>query len=104
MSNREKILDDLARFAGGTVEFITNAKDQASDSVKSRIDELAHSLDLVPREDFEHLEAMVIKLREEQESLKKEIKSLKATNPKKKTASKTKSKTPKSKTAKKKKT
>tara|TARA_B100001989_G_C24548775_1_gene472762 strand:- start:2812 stop:3075 length:264 start_codon:yes stop_codon:yes gene_type:complete len=84
MSNREKILDDLARFAGGTVEIISGAKGQARESFKSRIDDLAQTLDLVPREDFERLEAMVITLREEQEELKKEIKALKA----KKTTSK----------------
>ncbi|MDH5722365.1 MAG: accessory factor UbiK family protein [Alphaproteobacteria bacterium] len=76
MSNREKILDDLARFAGGTIEIISGAKNQARESAKSRIDELAQRLDLVPREDFEHLEATVIKLREEQEALKKEVKAL----------------------------
>ena len=90
MTNREKILDDLARFAGGTIEVISGAKNQAREGAKSRIDELAQSLDLVPREDFEHLEEMVIKLREEQEALKEEIKALSGAKRVSKTASKAK--------------
>ena len=45
-------------------------------------------MDLVPREDFERLEAMVIKLREEQEELKKQFPQKKKATAKKKAAPK----------------
>ncbi len=77
MSKREKILDDLASVAGGAVGAITDAKRSVSDVVKSQVQAMAQDMDLVPREEFEKLELMVTKLREEQEAMKKEIEALK---------------------------
>lgn len=76
MSTKEKILDDLARLAGGTVGILNDAGKQMQDGFKARIDEWAQNMDLVPREDFERLEVMLKQSREEQESLKERIQKL----------------------------
>ena len=76
MSSREKIIDDVARVAGGAVGMISDVSKEARDVVRSKIDTMAQDLDLVPREDFEKLEAMVAKLIEENEDLKKRIAKL----------------------------
>ncbi len=78
MSKREKILDDLAGVAGGAVGIVSNAKQSIGDAVKTHVSSVAHDMDLVPREEFERLELMVVQLREEQEQLKQEIDALKA--------------------------
>ena len=76
MSRREKIIDEVARAAGGAVGLISSAHQETIDIIKSKIDAKIHDLDLVTREDFELLEGMVIKLREEQDLLKKRIETL----------------------------
>lgn len=83
MSRREKIIDDLARTAGETAGLVAGIANQAKSSIRSRIDELAHNMDLVPRADFERIESMLIKSRKEQEELKQRIAALESIiNPK----------------------
>lgn len=76
MSKRERILDDIARLAGGTVGLISDTGKQAAETARARIDDWAMRMDLVPREDFERLEAMLEKARQEQDSLVKRIEAL----------------------------
>ncbi len=73
---KEKILDDVARVAGGTVSVLSGFSHQAKEDIRTRIEEIADRLDLVPREDFERLEAMLGKAREEQQDLTKRIEAL----------------------------
>jgi len=73
---REKILDDVARMAGGTVSVLSGMHGQAREDLKTRIEEIADRLDLVPRTDFERLELMLIEARQEQEEMKKRIAAL----------------------------
>jgi BMFP domain-containing protein YqiC len=72
---REKILDDAARLAGGAMGIVGSLRAQIKAEIKSRIDEMALKLDLVPRAEFERLEAMLQKLRMEQEEIKKNLKT-----------------------------
>lgn len=83
-----RIFDDIARLAGGAVNIASGMQQQIRDEIKARVEEMASRMDLVPREDFETLEAMVKKLRLEQEELKKRIETLESTNKPKKTAPK----------------
>jgi BMFP domain-containing protein YqiC len=76
MSAREKIADDIARAAGGAIGLISGAAKQANAALRSRVDDMAQNMNLVPREDFEKLELMLIQSREEQESLKKRVEAL----------------------------
>jgi BMFP domain-containing protein YqiC len=76
MFAKEKLLDDIAKVAGGTVSAVTGLHRQIKDEVRARVDETAQRLDLVPREEFEKLEAMLVKAREEQDSLIKRVTEL----------------------------
>lgn len=73
----EKILDDAARIAGGAVGVVSDLSKQAGEAVRAKVDTIAHEMDLVPRDDFERLEAVVEALRAECEALKKDVQSLK---------------------------
>ncbi len=76
MKPKEKVLDDIARMAGGAVTIMSGLTKQARDEIRARADELATRLDLVPREDFDRLEAMLAEARKEQISLRKRIEAL----------------------------
>lgn len=83
MQTREKILDDIARVAGGTVGAISSLQRQIREDVKARVEEMAHRLDLVPREDFERLEARIHKMHGEIENLRNRVVALEKENWKK---------------------
>lgn len=76
MNPDSKILDDIARVAGGAVNVVSGLRQQIRDEVRTRFEELAARMDLVPREDFEQVEDMVKKLRLEQEELIKRMDAL----------------------------
>jgi len=76
MSKKEKILDDMARMAGGAIGTIGNLRGQMKEEVRLRIDEMAMRMDLVPREDFERVEDMLKQARIEQEELRARIEKL----------------------------
>lgn len=78
MQPREKILDDVARVAGGAVSAFSSLSRQVKEEVRARLDELAQRLDLVPREDFERVELMMFKAREEQNRLTERVAALEA--------------------------
>ena len=85
-----QILDDLAKMAGGTMSFVSSARDQVKQEIRSKIDEVAESMDLVPREDFERLEAMLQQARLKQEELEKRLSALEDANKKPKKTAKSK--------------
>jgi BMFP domain-containing protein YqiC len=66
MLAKEKVFDDIARVAGGTIGVFSGLSQQVKQEIRARADELALRFDLVPREDFERLEAMLREAREEQ--------------------------------------
>lgn len=70
MQNKDKFLDDLARMAGGTMSVLSGVTKQVQQEIRLRVDEMATKMDLVPREDFERVEALVVKQREELNALK----------------------------------
>ena len=78
-----RIFDDLARMAGGAVNIVSGLQQQVREEIRSRVDEMLTRMDLVPREDFERLEAMVAQLRLRQEELEKQL-GTKKTSPVKK--------------------
>jgi BMFP domain-containing protein YqiC len=73
-----RIFDDLSRLAGGAMNVFSGIREQILNDVKARFDEMASRMDLVPREDFDRLEAQVKKLREEVAILKSEKPAAKA--------------------------
>ncbi len=74
-----KIFDDLSRVAGGALNVFSAFREQILGDIKARVDEAASRMELVPREDFERLEARVNMLQKKLDEL---------TGAKKKTAAK----------------
>lgn len=64
-----KIFDDLSRVAGGAMHLFSGVREQILNDVKARFDEMANRMDLVPREDFDRLEAQVKELQKKLEAL-----------------------------------
>ncbi|MCB1562067.1 MAG: accessory factor UbiK family protein [Alphaproteobacteria bacterium] len=59
MQGKDKILDDIARVAGGAVGVFSGLNHSIREDIRGRIDETALRLDLVPRAEFERLELML---------------------------------------------
>jgi len=76
MKNRDKVLDDIARVAGGTVSVFSGITQSIREEIKTRVDEMSTRLDLVPREDFEKLETMLAEARKAQQAQEKRIAAL----------------------------
>lgn len=81
-----KIFDDLSRVAGGAMNVFSGFREQILNDIKARVEEVAARMDLVPREDFERLEAQVKALQKKIDGDKPAPK--KAAPAKKKTAAK----------------
>ena len=73
MKTKEKVFDDIARIAGGTVSVISGMGHNIHEDVKSRVEEMADRMDLVPREDLTRVEMRVEALEKELQELKKSI-------------------------------
>ena len=60
-----RIFDDLSRVAGGAMNVFSGLREQILNDIKARFDEMAARMDLVPREDFDRLEAQVKELQKQ---------------------------------------
>lgn len=76
MQTKDKVLDDIARLAGGTVGIVSSLGQNVKAEIKSRVEEIVDRLDLVPRADLERVEALLQKTKIEQEDLIKRIEAL----------------------------
>ncbi len=56
---KDKIFDDLARMAGGSITLLSGLGEQLKNDIDARIKNFADKMDFVPREDFERLEDVV---------------------------------------------
>ena len=63
MADRPRLLDDLAGVAGGAVSALVGLRDEAEAMMRARVDETLRRLDLVRREEFDAVAAMVAKAR-----------------------------------------
>jgi len=72
-----KILDDIARVAGGAVNILSGLQQQIREEIKARLEEMADRMDLVPREDMARAEARIASLEKRVAALES-AKSLKA--------------------------
>ena len=68
-----KILDDIARVAGGAVNIVSGLHQQIRDDIRSRMEETASSMNLVAREDFDHACAVMTDMMSRVEALEKEV-------------------------------
>jgi BMFP domain-containing protein YqiC len=78
MRSKERLLDDIARLAGGAVGSLGQIGGQIKGDLRSRVDDLALRMDLVPREEFERLEAMFSESRIQQAEMIARIEKLEA--------------------------
>lgn len=76
MQTRSRILDDIARLTNGAAGVASGMRDEVETLVQQRIERVLENLDLVRREEFEAIEAVAIRAREEQEALEKRVAAL----------------------------
>ena len=78
MADRPRLLDDLAGVAGGAISALAGLRDEAEAMVRARVDETLRRLDLVRREEFDAVAAMVAKARDAQEAAEARLAALEA--------------------------
>lgn len=76
MQTRSRILDDIARLTNGAAGVASGMRDEIEALVQQRLERVLENLDLVRREEFEAIEAVAIRAREEQEALEKRVAAL----------------------------
>lgn len=59
MNKPKELLGDIAQLAGGAADLLGSAGQQFRDDIKTRVEEVADRMDLVPREDLERVEALL---------------------------------------------
>ncbi|MFN0042469.1 MAG: accessory factor UbiK family protein [Alphaproteobacteria bacterium] len=69
MQTQNRILDDMARLASGTLGVFAGLRAEIDALVKQQMQRLLGDMDLVTREEFEAVKAMAAKAREEQDVL-----------------------------------
>lgn len=79
----EKLWDDLAGVAGGLAALASGCAQSGREAFRQRRARFAEKLDAVPREDFERLEEMTRKARENQEDIERRLQALETRNQKK---------------------
>lgn len=73
-----KILDDLARVAGGAIGALSNLREEAEAQLRQQFERVLSRMDVVSREEHEAVRAMAAKAREEQEVLSDRVTALEA--------------------------
>lgn len=76
-----RFLDDIARVAGGAVNIVSGLQQQLREDLRCRVDDLADKADLVPREDLERAEAMILNLRQRVDSLEARLVKIEGKKP-----------------------
>ncbi len=76
VQTRNRILDDIARLTNGAAGVASGLRDEVEALVQQRMERVLANLDLVRREEFEAVEAVAIRAREEQEALEKRVAAL----------------------------
>ena len=78
MQTRNRVLDDLAKVAGGAVSTMAGIKGEVDALVRQQLERLVAQMDAVPRDEFEAVKAVASKARAEQEKLEKRLTRLEA--------------------------
>ncbi len=76
MQMENRLFDDLARVASGALNTLGGIKDEIETRIRERLERLANEMDLVTREEFDAVRAMVAKARAEQERLEARVAEL----------------------------
>lgn len=78
MQTQSRLLDDLARVAGGALSMLAGIKGEIEALLRQQAERLLGDMELVNREEFEAVKAMAAKARAEQEALLARIRKLEA--------------------------
>ena len=78
MQTRNRVLDDLAKVAGGAVSTLAGIKGEVDALVRQQLERLMVQMDAVPRDEFEAVKAVASKARTEQEKLERRLTRLEA--------------------------
>ena len=78
MQSENRLLEDLARLAGGAFSSFTTLKDEAEARVHEKLENILGRMDLVKRDEFDAVKAMAIKARTENAALGEHILRAKA--------------------------
>jgi hypothetical protein len=73
MQTNNRLLDDLARLAGGAMGAAAGLRAELEGLMRQQFERLIAGLDLVRREEFDAVQAMAAKARSEQEALEKRV-------------------------------
>ncbi len=78
MQTDNRLLDDLARMAGGALNALTGLKTEVEGLVRQQLEHFTANLRLVTQEEFEAVQALAAKARDEQETLSARLNNLEA--------------------------
>ena len=78
MQTQNRLLDDLARVATGTLGVAAGMRGEIEARLREQFEKILARMDVVPREEFEVVKAMAAKAREEQEILAERLAGIEA--------------------------
>lgn len=78
MQTTNRLLDDLARVAGGAAGVVAGVKDEIEARVRQHLERVLDGMELVSRDEFEAARAMAAEARAENERLEKRLAALEA--------------------------
>ena len=70
MQTRNRLFDDIAKVANSAAGTFTGMKDEVEQMIRHRVENFIGGMNLINREEFDVVQAMIAKSREEQENLK----------------------------------
>jgi BMFP domain-containing protein YqiC len=76
MQNRNRIFDDAARVAGGTIGTLAGIRREIETLVRHQFERLLSGMDLVTRDEFDAVKEMAANARAEQERLEERLRAL----------------------------
>ena len=78
MQTRNRMLDDMARVASGALGVASSMRGEVEARLRAQFDRLLGEMDLVTREEFDAVQAVAARAREEQEALQERVMALEA--------------------------
>ena len=78
MQTRNRLLDDIAKVANSAAGTSSGVKEEIENLIRHRVESLMADMNMVNRDEFNAVKAMVAKSRSEQERLEEKVKQLEA--------------------------
>lgn len=78
MQPESRILDDLARVAGGALGALAGVRGEIEAQLRQQFERVLAQMDVVSREEFDAVQTMAARAREEQEKLTERVAALEA--------------------------